>query len=131
MRVGFIGTGNMATAIIKGIIVKVLSVNKVYLTDLNLDKAKSLADTVGLLLSNQQLIESVDYVILAVKPNVMEQVLESRDEINNHKPPCITALVHRQISYTVIYKHEKVPIVRVMPNVNVMVGMGVGSNLWS
>lgn len=133
MRVGFIGTGNMATAIIKGIIAKgFLSANKVYVTDLNLDKAKSLADTVGanVVISNQQLIESVDYVILAVKPNVMEQVLlESRDEIINHKPVLVSIAAGTPTDklYRYLQTDEKVPIVRVMPNVNVMVGMGAAA----
>ena len=130
MKIGFIGTGNMANAIIRGIITKgFIEAEQLYLTDLDQEKAKKIAESIGSHFSktNQELISSVDMVVLAVKPNVMKAVLEeSKKTILDNKPTLVSIAAGTPTDklYRFIDTDDEVPIIRVMPNVNVLVGKG-------
>lgn len=133
MKIGFIGTGNMATAIIKGIVAKeFIPANQIYLTDINHDRAQAVTESTGanFVSSNQSLIESVDFVVLAVKPNLIEHVLvESKDAILRKKPVLVSiaAGTPTEKLYRFLKTDQEIPIVRVMPNVNVLVGEGAAA----
>jgi pyrroline-5-carboxylate reductase len=73
MRVGFIGSGNMAGALARGWGDPVLA------TDSGSGRAKQLAEELGgeALSSNRELAEQADVVILAHKPYQLEPVAES------------------------------------------------------
>ena len=82
-KAGFIGSGNMATALIKGIINSGLySPDMIYAHDSDPEKLKSIYETYGIegMPSNSDLVKSCNIIILAVKPQVMHAVLE---EIRN------------------------------------------------
>src|SRR5689334_25241863 len=72
MRVGFIGSGNMATALARGWGDPVLA------TDAGSGRAAKLAQELGGegLSSNRELAERADVVILAHKPYQLERVAE-------------------------------------------------------
>lgn len=130
MKIGFIGTGNMATAIIKGIVAnEFVSADQIYLMDIDREKLVSLSEEVGanFVDSNQALIEAVDLVVLAVKPNVIEHVLqETKDAILTKKPVLVSIAAGTPTDklYRFLDTDVEVPIVRAMPNVNVLVGKG-------
>lgn len=133
MKIGFIGTGNMATAIIKGIVAKnFIAAEQIYLMDVDRSKAELLAIELGthVIQSVESLIESVDFVVLAVKPNIIEQVLtESKEMIETKKPVLVSiaAGTTTEKLYRYLDTDAEVPIIRVMPNVNVMVGKGAAA----
>ena len=133
MKIGFIGTGNMATAIIKGIVAKEFMTSKqVYLLDVDRSKAELLAKELGanVVESIESLIEAVDFVVLAVKPNIIEQVLkEAKEMIEVKKPVLVSIAAGTQTDkiYRFLDTDAEVPIIRVMPNVNVMVGKGAAA----
>ena len=80
VRVGFIGAGQMATALARGIVSqgKVLQNNaNLYASDLNPQSLKSIKDLGGQITSNNlHVVDNSDVVILAVKPQIMSKVLE-------------------------------------------------------
>lgn len=130
MKIGFIGTGNMATAIIKGIVANgFVSPEQIYLMDIDHAKVASLAEEIGAhaVDSNQSLIETVDFVVLAVKPNVIEHVLQETKETILAKKPVLVSIAAGTPTdklYRFLGTDVEIPIVRVMPNVNVLVGKG-------
>jgi pyrroline-5-carboxylate reductase len=122
--VGFIGVGNMGTAIIKG-----LAAHGVEVHGCDLDRAKleKLAAEAGLKpeASTKELVRACKYVLLAVKPQHLPAVVA---EI----APELTA-GHCLLSIAAGVTMKKLrdltdgrcPVVRVMPNTPALVGAGV------
>ena len=80
--------------------------------------------------SNTDVVKNADAVILAVKPNVFPLVLsEIKDEIAKKKPLIISIAAGTTLDKieSLLYNPYQVSIVRVMPNVNVMVGEGMSA----
>ena len=72
-KVGFIGMGNMASAIAGGIIKSgFISGDLVYAFDIDNSKLDAVNKTYGIngCTSEQELVNQVDIVIMAVKPNI-------------------------------------------------------------
>lgn len=133
MKIGFIGTGNMASAIIKGIIEKnFINASDVYLFDVMNEKVKKFAKEIGANAcnSNKELVSAVDAVVLAVKPTVIKKVVsEIKDDILKNKSLIISIAAGTPIEklQQLLKTEEKIPIVRVMPNVNAMIGEGAAA----
>jgi pyrroline-5-carboxylate reductase len=76
--VGFIGSGNMGEALIKGLVaVGLVPPESIYATDVRLERLKQLDRQYGIrvLPDNRELVRHSDVVILAVKPQIMSAVL--------------------------------------------------------
>jgi len=122
--VGFIGVGNMGTAIIKGLAAHKIEVHG---CDLNTERLAQLSREVGLKVepSPKELVKHCRYVLLAVKPQHLAAVVE---EI----APELTA-GHCLLSIAAGVTQEKLrtlsggrcPVVRIMPNTPALVGAGV------
>jgi len=122
--VGFIGVGNMGTAIIKG-----LAAQKLEVHGFDLDKAKleSLAKEVGLKpeASAKDVVRNCRYVILAVKPQHLASVVEgiAPELTPGHCLLSIAAGVTQDTLRTL--SGGRCPVVRIMPNTAALVGAGV------
>lgn len=78
MRVGFIGTGTITAAILRGMKASSLQDWPVLVSPRNADVARELADSlpgVAIGADNQDVADRSDLVILAVRPQVAEEVL--------------------------------------------------------
>ena len=78
MRIGFIGTGTITAAMVRGLRKSPLRDWPVVLSPRNADMARTLAETlpaVTVAAGNQAVIDAVDVVVLAVRPQVAEDVL--------------------------------------------------------
>lgn len=76
MKIGFIGTGNMASAIIKGIVKEqFIQSEDIYLFDVMTEKVQEFSQEIGahVCMSNLELLATVDAVVLSVKPNIVEK----------------------------------------------------------
>lgn len=126
MKVGFIGCGNMATAIIKGIVeLKALDSNNIFVFDLDEKKTKSCASNFGVnAVSNEkELISNVDALVLAIKPKGFESLLPSIDGYLKDKNPLIISIAAgKTLDFISSLFSYKPSIVRVMPNINAKVG---------
>ena len=84
MKIGFIGCGNMATAIIDGVInSKFEKAENVCVYDVSqvaLDSAKEKYGVTSCQ-TEKDLVYSSDVIILAVKPNVISSVLNKIDNV--------------------------------------------------
>ena len=79
MKIGFIGTGNMSSGIIKGIVnSKFIPNGNINVYDLNKAKVTYLVEEYGLISSKNEsdVTENSDIIILAVKPDIYTSVLE-------------------------------------------------------
>lgn len=128
MNIGFIGAGNMGSAIIKGVI-KQNNINKskIYVTDKAESVAKdlSLEFNINYLSSNIEIADKCKMIFLAVKPNIYEKVLnELKSKITNEH---IIVSIAAGISIEYIQNFFDIPIkiVRTMPNTPALVLEGM------
>src|SRR5262245_49098572 len=117
MRVGFIGAGNMARALARGLGEPVLC------TDSGSGRAQQLAQELGgeALSSNRELAEQVDLVILAHKPIQLETVA---NEIAG-AAKAVVSLLARTPQADVALAYRGTPVIRTEPNLPVEVRRGV------
>ena len=125
-RIGFIGAGNMATAIINGILTnKAKDACDISVFDLDdgklaLMKEKG-TDTVS---SCSELAKKSDIIVLAVKPQNYDEVLDDiRDSVSD-KTVVVTIAAGISIDYVRRGLKKSCPAVRVMPNTPLLLGKG-------
>ena len=123
--IGFIGTGKMGEALIRGVINSgLVKPDKICASDIDENKLNSLASELSITVScdNKQTLEQSDVVILAIKPQIIRYVLQGMKEsvIKKHLFISIAAGV------TIDSLASELPvgtrIVRVMPNICATVG---------
>ena len=129
-RIGVIGCGNMGTALIQGMIKsRFTSPIGIIAWDEDSGKLKRMVRSLGIRAarSNPDLVEKSRVVLLAVKPQQMEEVLK---EIRPHlgKRPLLVSIA-AGISTRWIEKRVggKVPVIRVMPNTPALVRSGISA----
>ena len=88
-KLGFIGAGNMATAIIEGILKsKTFMPSDIYVSHPSAVNSKkySYLNIMSEIADNQQIIKTCDVIILCVKPQIVEKVCQQfRDLIDSEK----------------------------------------------
>jgi len=126
-KMGFIGGGNMAEALIKGILKSnVFPPENVYVSDINTERLDFLADTYAIktLSDNSVLVAEVDIVVFSVEPQQMAGMLDGIKNNCKENTLFITIAAGKPISfYTKILGDIK--LIRVMPNTPALIGCGV------
>ncbi|TQL64723.1 pyrroline-5-carboxylate reductase [Rarobacter faecitabidus] len=130
--VGFIGTGNMASAIVKGIVADgIVAAADVLLVDRSRDKAVALAESVGgaqVLDSAAEIAQRADLTVIAVKPNVVASVLPELGTIVAERGSAIVSIAAGlTLARLTELAGADAAIVRVMPNVNATVGASMSA----
>jgi pyrroline-5-carboxylate reductase len=122
--IGFIGTGNMGAAIIRGLLKQ--GGVEVHGTDIDEKRLRELADE-GLEphADAQTVAKCCDCLVLAVKPNHVPSVIaDIRDQLTKDK--CLVSIAAGVKTEALSHFAGGVcPVVRVMPNTPAMVGAGV------
>lgn len=127
MKYGFIGTGNMASALIK-VLRDVVDGNEVYLSNRTILKADKLAKEYNCVLSNNlEIAEKCKYVILGVKPQMMETVISEIKNALSKRNDFILVSMAAGLCIEDYYSllGFKCPLIRLMPNTPVSVRQGV------
>ncbi|RKQ87666.1 pyrroline-5-carboxylate reductase [Solirubrobacter pauli] len=115
MRIGFIGAGNMASALARG------WGKPVYASDSGSGRAQQLVDELGgEALTNEQVFERADVVILAHKPYQLEAVAEG---ITTDK--LVVSILGRATVAEIEAVYPRSPVIRVEPNTPTAVRRGV------
>ena len=126
MTIGFIGGGNMATALIKGFISsgKVPAEN-IVVFDTDAEKLGAMAESEGITPASSAagVEDAADIVVLAVKPNVMPAVLDELSGKDGGIYVSIAAGISLETLEKSIGKDKK--IIRTMPNTPALVGCGM------
>ena len=128
-KLGFIGCGNMATAIIGGAVTsEFLKGDEICVFDVDTQKEDFLNKEYGVNTSAsvENLAENCEFVVLAVKPQVFPTVLpQIKDKLNNTTVVSIGA--GKTLEFIGSFLNEKTPVVRVMPNINAKVGASMSA----
>ena len=128
--IGFIGCGNMAKAMIGGIVKsKLISPNMINVSNLSqsaLDAVNS-EFKVNTTTDSREVVKNSDIVIVAVKPNVYDGVLESVKDFIDNKKIIVTIAAGKTIASVenVIGSDKK--IIRTMPNTPALVNEGMSA----
>lgn len=129
-HLGFIGAGNMATALIKGLIESgVYDQRNLLAADKDPDALKRISAAFGVAChpSNIKVASESSIVVIAVKPQNMEEALDEMKEAiaDGHLIISIAAGIPLRMIRDIIGKD--IPMIRVMPNTPALVQKGVSA----
>ena len=127
LRFGFVGGGNMASAIVKGILhAKVVPPENIVVSDVNEERLSKLVGLHGIrtTLDNHALVRDVDVLVLAVKPQVIDKVFDAiGSEVRADQ-----LVISVAAGVPVVAMEARLPagarVVRTMPNTPVTVDAG-------
>lgn len=126
MKVGFIGSGNMGSALA---IAAKKSGADVYLYDKSIETAKSLAQKISAstLPSAKDIARECDFIFLAVKPNIIPSVAEEiRDTLLSRGDAVVVSMAAgTSIARIEAILTDGVKIIRIMPNTPAQIGKGM------
>jgi len=127
LKLGVIGAGNMATAIIKGALEKgLLSARSINIYDAYPEKTQNMCEEYGTIPCQflNEVIQRSDVTLLSVKPNVAKDVLAQISVPNTALLSIVTGL-----DYETFRANTHVPLrmLRIMPNTPLMVGRGTSA----
>lgn len=128
MKLGFIGCGNMATAMMKGIISNnIVDAKNIYgydVADACRDKATNELG-INVTSGNKEVIDKADIIVLAVKPQYYEEVIgEIKDSVSDDKI-IVTIAPGKTLAWLEETFGKKIKLVRTMPNTPALVGEGI------
>jgi len=127
-KIGFIGGGNMASSLIGGLVAESKNAAKcLWVFEPSLEKSQALVEQFGInaATDNAELIANVDIVVIAVKPQVLQQVLEPLSRDFAERAPLVVSVVAGITAASIeTWLKVELPIVRVMPNTPALIGMG-------
>lgn len=127
-RLGFIGAGNMANAIMRGVIARgIVQPNGVCAFDVDVDKLNRLSAELGICAAkdNRQVVLNSDIVILAVKPNTYERVLLEIKDCLEERHILISIAAGITVDFIKQIIGDRCKVVRTMPNTPALVGEGM------
>ncbi len=125
-KIGFIGGGKMGEALCKGIINAGLSNSgNIMVSDVVVERCRLLNQEIGVLTTqkNDEVVSFADVIILAVKPQMMNEVLINlkNDITNRHLVVSIAAGI--PIRFIESRLQTGIRIIRVMPNTPCLIGL--------
>jgi pyrroline-5-carboxylate reductase len=128
--VGIIGTGNMGEVLIRGLIQSgKVKTSDILASDASQDRLKYISETYGIRTSasNVEVVEQASIIIIAVKPQNIDDLLEelSHSSHENHLFISIAAGVTAEKLASKM--HHKSGIIRVMPNAPASVLAGIAA----
>jgi pyrroline-5-carboxylate reductase len=127
--IGFIGSGNMAEALIKGIIsANVCKPKYIFINDIRSDRLEYLTRQyhVQVVSNSTALAGQVDVLILSVKPQNMANVLMAIESAVRNSTLTISIAAGVKIAEIATALVDK-PIIRVMPNTPALIGEGASA----
>ena len=128
MTTGFIGLGNMAQAMIGGILGKGLVSEGSVIGYDKADAARNnAAEKFGIAIadSNTDVVERADVVVLAVKPQVIQGVIKEIAPAVKDDTLIISIAPAKSIEWITENFGKKVKLVRCMPNTPALAGAGM------
>lgn len=123
MKYGFIGCGNMGSAIAKAL---AKATTDFAITDRSGRAIALAADIPCGYLSAVEIAEQCDRIFLGVKPYVMQDVLKPLQPILQEKKPLlITMAAGLTTAQIAEFAGGEIPVIRIMPNTPVSIGKGL------
>ena len=125
-KIGFIGMGNMGSAILNGLL-RVYKPEDLLFTAAHKEKMEAVTAKTGVphAVSNAECVKKSEYVILAVKPQYFETVFEEIRPVLKEDQIVISLAPGQTIASLTERLDGKVRIVRTMPNTPALLGEGM------
>ena len=126
-NITFIGTGNMATALIRGLIGAHYPGQCITAHDLNPDKSQALATELGIRHEADPAlaVKNAAIIVLAVKPNGIRVACQTLKDHLQHKPCIISVAAGVQLATIARFlETDALAMVRCMPNTPALIGCG-------
>ena len=132
-KIGFIGCGKMASAIIGGVISsKFVDADSITASEISVDAAEEKSKKLGIkvVTDNKELVNNSEVVFIATTPNFVEGVLnEIKDSVTPDKlVVSIAAGVTTNFIQNILPENTRV--VRVMPNTPALICEGMSDCRW-
>lgn len=128
MKLGFIGCGNMASAIMGGIIKNgIMEAADLIGADVFAPSREKVKETFGIQIaeSNKEVVEKADIFVLSVKPQFYPEVIaEIKDSVKEHQV-IITLAPGKTLAWLEEQFGKPVKIIRTMPNTPALVMEGM------
>lgn len=127
--IGFIGGGNMAEALIKGIVTGgIYAPQSVWVSDIRAERLEYLAETYGVVAAedNSELASKVEAIVLAVKPQNLIDVLGGVKDAISPDTLVISIAAGITVANLAAVLGE-MAIIRVMPNTPALIGEGASA----
>lgn len=127
MKLGFIGCGNMASAMMKGMIQNhVVEANDIIISDAS-ETARENAAQMGVHTTkdNIEVVRTAEIVVLAVKPQYIETVIEEIKEATPSDKLFISIIAGKTIDWFESKFEKEITLIRTMPNTPALVGAGM------
>jgi len=126
-KIGFIGSGNMAYSLVGGLTSTGVQGSNIWVSDPDAEKTAQMASQFGVNTTqiNNELVQSVDIVILAVKPQQLAQVCSEISNSTHESTPLIISIAAGVLSKDIeSWLKGSVALVRCMPNTPSLVQSG-------
>ncbi len=128
MKIGFIGCGNMATAIIKGIIKKqIIGAENIMASAKTKTTLERVHGELGInvTLDNHEVVKNSDIIVMAIKPQYYQEVIgQIKDEVKDSQI-IISIAPGKTLEWLKNCFSRDVKLVRTMPNTPALVGEGM------
>ena len=125
MKLGFIGTGKITSAVINGICTSKISFQKILISQRNRNIAQKLKKRfrkVNIAKTNQEVVDKSNWLFLAVTPKVGEKILSKLKYRSNQKIISFISTINLNQLKRIIKKRAK--IVRAIPLPPISLGKG-------
>lgn len=128
MKIGFIGGGKMAEAIIVALLKNVTKPENIIVSDISTERLALLEDELKLttMQDNKVLVDKSDIIFFSIKPQILDTVLEElKGKISENK--LILSIIAGKKVKVFEESLPGVPVVRIMPNLPCQVGEGMSA----
>lgn len=128
MKLGFIGCGNMASAMISGIIKnEICGAEDIFASDAYAPALENAKETLKIQIrkSNREVAAEADVLFLSVKPQYYQAVIEDIKGIIKEQQIIVTIAPGKTLSWLGDIFEKPVKIIRCMPNTPALVGEGI------
>jgi pyrroline-5-carboxylate reductase len=129
-EIGFVGTGNMAEALIAGLLrVKFTAPEHIMVFDTDMARLRFVQKKYGVrnASDNNHLSSRCDPIVLCVKPQSMKEVIEEMAESLDPSKLLISIAAGVPLHTIETYARKQLRLIRAMPNINVLVQEGASA----
>ena len=126
-KIAFLGAGNMASALIRGLIAGGYPADAILASDPDQEKLHHLHTALGITIhpTNSDAVSHCDVAVLAVKPQMLESLCKEIHTVAQQKRPLVVSIAAGVTCPTLAsWLGESLPIVRTMPNTPASVNCG-------
>lgn len=129
-NITFIGCGNMSRSLIGGLINNGVKTERLLATDPDAEQRQNITQQFGIttLENNEEAVANADVIVLAVKPQVMQQVVSSlANAVKGSSKMLISIAAGVRLNSLTEWLGEPTAVIRIMPNTPSLIQAGAAA----